>query len=238
MSVALGDVNSDGKLDVITTNRGNSTDDKGTVNVLLGTGGGTFAAPVSFEAGFDPVSVALGDLNADDKLDLVVANQGSDGFGSVGVLLGRGDGTFAATEDAAAADRPISVALADLDGDSKLDLVMASRAVRVLLGRGDGTFTPKADYPAWADLTSLAVGDMNGDGTLDIVVASEGTTELLLGTGDGTFAPRLRYAARSWKLALGDLNGDGRLDVATTAYASSVDVLPASSVDVLLRSCQ
>jgi hypothetical protein len=231
--VALGDVNADGKLDIIVTagNQGGSYV-KGTVSVLVGTGGGKFAAHVDSQAGVSPVSLAPGDLDGDGKLDLVVANEGFDGYWSVGVLLGKGDGRFTAAADASGG-RATSVALADLNGDGRLDLVMASDwdpVVSVLLGKGDGTFTAKVDYPTWGSVASITLGDMNGDAKLDVVAASGGAMEVLFGKGDGTFAARLSYATSPWKLALGDFNGDGRLDVASTAYPGSVNVL--------IRSCQ
>jgi hypothetical protein len=173
------------------------------------------------------VSLALGDLNGDGKLDMVVANEGVDGYWSVGALLGKGDGTFAARGDVST-DRATSVALGDLNKDGKLDLVTAndwgSRAF-VLLGKGDGTFAPMTSYSTWSYTPHLALGDLNGDGQLDIVVASTGATEVLLGKGDGTFAPSLSYAACAQTLALGDFDGDGRLDIATVTYASTVSVL-------------
>ena len=88
--MAVGDVNGDGKPDIVVAN-----DDSNTVSVLLGNGNGTFQAQQTFATGTDPSSVAVGDVNGDGKPDLVVANDGSN---TVSVLLGNGNGTFQAQQ--------------------------------------------------------------------------------------------------------------------------------------------
>jgi hypothetical protein len=98
-----------------------------------------FSAAVNYAAGKDPRSVAVGDLNGDGKLDLVVANQDSR---NVSVLLGNGDGTFAPAVNYAVGDTPLFVAIADFNGDGKRDLAAsdyASSNVSILLGNGNGT---------------------------------------------------------------------------------------------------
>src|SRR6267143_783252 len=138
-SVAIADLNADGKLDLAVT--GSSS-----VSVLLGNGDGTFGAKTDFTTGPGPASVAIGDLNADGKLDLAVANYSST---SVSVLLGNGDGTFGPKTDFATGPFPVSVAIGDLNADGKLDLAVAnlnSSTVSVLLGNGDGTFGAKTDF--------------------------------------------------------------------------------------------
>src|SRR6516225_6414802 len=87
-SVAVGDFNGDGILDLAVANEGSNN-----VSVLLGNGDGTFQAAVNYTAANEPFSVAVGDFNGDGIQDLAVANESSN---NVSVLLGRGDGTFQA----------------------------------------------------------------------------------------------------------------------------------------------
>lgn len=217
--LALGDLDRDGVMDVVTSNGGSSV--SGTVSVLLGTGDGKLAAHVDYPVGVAPVAVALGDLNGDRKPDIAVANAGFDGEWSVGVLLGKGDGTFAPETEYASGYGPNSIALGDLNGDGTLDIVtansMAASSVSVLLGSGDGVFATNVDYVAGERPHSLVLGDVNGDGRLDAVTANpdSGTISLLLGKGDGTFASAIDYAFDARAVALGDFDGDGRIDLVT-----------------------
>jgi hypothetical protein len=103
------------------------------VSVLINDGNGTFAARVDYVTGVAPVSVAVGDMNGDGKLDLAVANSHD---GTASVLLNNGDGTFAAKLDYGTGDWPNSVDVGDLNGDGTLDMVIANRfsdTVSVLL---------------------------------------------------------------------------------------------------------
>src|SRR5881628_2469498 len=145
-SVAVGDFNGDGRLDLAVTNA-SSYDVPGTVSVLLGNGDGTFQSALSFAAGSDARSVAVGDFNGDGRPDLAVANAGYPG--TVSVLLGNGDGTFQPAQSFAAGSNAVSVAVGDVNGDGRPDLVVADlglntgySTVLVLLGNGDGTFQP------------------------------------------------------------------------------------------------
>ena len=233
-AIALGDLNGDGRLDMVTSNSA-GTGWLGTASVLLGTGGGRFAANVDYQAGRNPQGVALGDLNGDGNPDMVVANAGYDGGWSVSVLLGNGDGTFAASVDYASGMGPTSAVLGDLNSDGKLDIIMPNSnisrvdRVSVLLGKGDGTFADKVDYTTADYPKTDALGDLNGDGWVDIVTSNAGTVSVLLGNGDGTFATKIDYLGGGSSLALGDLNGDGRLDIVTTS---------GNSVGVLLSACR
>ncbi|HXJ74514.1 MAG TPA: VCBS repeat-containing protein, partial [Candidatus Dormibacteraeota bacterium] len=154
-SVAVSDFNGDGKLDLAVANRAS-----GDVSVLLGNGDGTFQSASNYAAGVDPLSIAVGDFNQDHKLDLVVANAAIfDDPPNVSVFLGNGDGTFQAATNYTAGRSPRSVAVGDLNGDSKLDLAVANHgifenghftnsSVSVLLGNGNGTFQPAVNYTA------------------------------------------------------------------------------------------
>src|SRR3989454_1013397 len=128
---------------------------------------------------------------------------------------------------------PITVAVADLNGDGIPDLVVVNvgaDTVSVLLGLADGTFGPKTDFATGAGARSVAIGDLNGDGVPDLVVSnvSASTVSVLLGTGSGSFGPKTDFptGAGARDVAIADLNGDGRLDVVVAnADAGTVSVL-------------
>src|SRR5207302_408575 len=168
-SVAVGDFNGDGNLDLAVANWGGTN---GTVSALLGNGDGTFQTAVNYAAGLNSISIAVSDFNGDGKLDLVVANSGST---NISVLLGNGDGTFRPAVNYGAETAPYSVAVGDFNDDGKLDVAVANAGsgyyqtggnVSVLLGNGDGTFQPAINYSAGVGPYSVAVGDFNGDGKL------------------------------------------------------------------------
>jgi hypothetical protein len=222
-SVAVGDFNGDGKLDVVTAN--GATGGLGVVSVMLGDGHGGFGTPKNYAVG-SAQAVAVGDFNGDGKLDVVVASGLSD---KVSVLLGNGDGTFTPVPGYASGPAgPVSMAVADLNGDGKLDIVMGtsfSNTVTVLLGNGDGTFGPARNVGPGS--SSVAVADFNHDGKLDLVSVDSTSTYVELGNGDGTFQTALNIGPGGNAVALGDFNGDGFTDLAVagpSAYGGGVDV--------------
>ena len=184
LSMAVGDFNGDGKLDlaVVTHNTQTHID---ALTVLLGSGDGAFSSGMHFATGPVPASVAVADFNADGMPDLAVTNGG---FNTVSVLLGDGDGTFQ-PRTVTTGGEPVSVAVGDFNGDGRPDLAVAnerSSDVSVLLGNGDGTFQPARAFGVGilTGPSSMAVGDFNGDGTLDLAVTSSSGISVLLGQGD------------------------------------------------------
>jgi hypothetical protein len=201
-----------------------------------------FPAPLSYDAGFSPFSVAAADLNGDGIPDLAVANGGGSSAsdpGSVTILLGNGDGTFRAAVNYTADRTPVAVAVGDFNRDGIPDLAVAnfaSRNVSVLLGNGDGTFQAAVHYAAGSSPLGLAVGDFNGDGIPDLAIPNylaNGTVSVLLGNGNGTFQAAQQYAAGGgpFSVAVGDFNRDGIPDLAVVL--SGFD-MPGNSVAILL----
>ncbi|MEK6301611.1 MAG: FG-GAP-like repeat-containing protein [Acidobacteriota bacterium] len=227
-SVAAGDFNGDGRLDLAVANFNSNT-----VSILLGTGTGSFGAKTDFSTGNLPVSVAVADLNGDGKLDLAVANQGS---ATVSILLGTGTGSFGVKTDFGTGTAPISVAVGDFNVNGKPDLAVAnfnSNTVSILLGTGTGSFGAKADFGTGNLPHSVAAGDFNGDGKLDLVVANQtsATVSILLGTGSGSFGAKTDFGTGSnpVSVAVGDLNGDGKLDIAVANQNNNtVSILPGT----------
>jgi hypothetical protein len=225
--IAVGDFNSDGFLDLAVAVLGpNQNGDSSEVAILLGNGDGTFRPHKNFLVGQSAGSIAVGDFNKDDKLDLAVVNQTCPGGncapqGSVSILLGNGDGTFQKHVDYATGRIPTNVIAADMNGDGNADLLIPDQgtttgSVSVLLGNGDGTFQTPVDYPTGSSPVGEAVGDFNGDGILDVVVADQvsNSISLFLGRGDGTRQPAVLYPSQTFPVWLnaGDFNHDGRLD--------------------------
>src|SRR5262249_22395884 len=124
----------------------------------------SFVAPLTFDVGSEPTSVAVGEFNGDGLLDLAVANYGS---ANVSVLVGNGDGSYQFPRNFAAGGGAASVVAADLNGDGFLDLAVAnirSNTVSLLLGNGDGSFQARRDFDAGPNPRSLVAADLNGDG--------------------------------------------------------------------------
>jgi len=186
-SVAVSDVNGDGKPDLIVTSYctgSGSCPGEGVVGVLLGNGNGTFQPAVVYDTGgIEAKWVAVADVNGDGRADVVVANcgpsgSGSCGAGTLGVLLGNGDGTLLPVVTyGTGGDFPNSVAVVDVNGDGKRDvLVVNSFSLGVLLGNGNGTFQPPQTYNYPGGFNgengeSIAIVDVSGDGRPDLLVA-------------------------------------------------------------------
>ncbi len=155
------------------------------------------------------------------------------------MLLGTGAGTFGAATNFTAGPHPRSVAIADVNGDGKPDLLVASTptdflygtgTVSVLLGTGTGSFATATNFAAGNDANSMAVADVNGDGKPDLVVTNyhTATVSVLLGTGTGTFGALTSFAVGLYpaSVAVADVNGDGKPDLVVANYGShTVSVL-------------
>jgi hypothetical protein len=248
-SVAAGDFDHNGTLDLVTANS------NGTVSVLLGNGNGTFQPRTDLTVNGVPRAVAVGDFNGDGRLDLAVAQQLTN---NVSVLLGNGNGTFSRpivfTASSGLNFAPSSLAVGDVNGDGRLDLVINSiggedsviSQFAVLLGNGKGAFgAPIFNSPQGGEDGDVVLGDFNNDGRLDVAVGGEAALPdglaVFNGNGDGTFgAPFLspqRFSTGGsdpFGVAAADLNGDGRVDlVAANTSSNSVGVLLNTSAPVV-----
>ena len=213
MSVALTDVNGDGKKDIVVANGIG-----GTVSVLLGNGDGTFAPQRTFAAGPNPYCVSVLDVSGDGKPDIIVAN--NDLSGTVGVLLGNGNGIFQTQRTFAVGSYPRSAIAADVNGDGKPDLVVANYAsstISVLLGNANGTFGAQATFSSGAYPQSVIVADVNGDSKQDLIVTnySSNAVSVLLGNGNGTFQGRrvTSTGGGPFAVTVADINADGKQDL-------------------------
>lgn len=226
------DLNGDGTLDLVTVN---SEDND--VSIAWGDGKGGFRrAPSSFAVGLSPYPGALADLNGDGHCDIIAtstARRTSEQEAStraLTVLFGDQDGEFRGVPVPLRTVLPWFVAVADVNGDRKPDLVATHterNEMTVLIGDGKGGFTEATDSPfdlgqgAW----HLAVADLNKDGKADVAAAAGDGVLVLLGDGRGGFqpAPGSPFATGkgTWQIAVGDLNADGQPDIVTTNLESN-----------------
>jgi len=202
-----------------------------TILTVVGPQGNVQATPYNF-AGGAPTGIAAADLNGDQQFDVVVVGGASD----VSVAISQGGTTFQPPVGYSlgpSSPGPLAVAIDNLNGDRKPDVIVANAAgsVSVLLGNGDGTLrAPITTMLPNRNAQSLALGDFNHDGNVDVAVAAFGTQSgatrpddgavlVLLGQGDGTFQAPVALTVSGLHpvaVAAADLNGDGNLDLAAS----------------------
>jgi uncharacterized protein (TIGR03437 family) len=239
-----GDLNGDGKPDLIVTFSDSFDAGGRQLLVLLGNGDGSFTTRNTLDLGQSFILVAAVDVNGDKRADLIITVPFN---GDSYVLPGNGDGTFQPPRMVGSG----VLRVADFNGDGKPDLLCAGLVVR--LGNGDGTFKNPIATAAAQNFTALnfggaiVVGDFNGDGHLDVAQTSAwhdafGMVWVWLGNGDGTFRmlpPNDQFSngtssPSAPQVAVGDFNGDGKPDLAIGAGSLSSVTGPTNFVGVLL----
>lgn len=197
-SVAIADMNGDGKLDIVTGGTGS-------VSIVHGDGAGGLGTATNIATGVTGTAIAVADLNGDGLMDIVTADASfafsdppvvpgatqalSSDATTVAVLIQQPDGSF--VQQNISPTVISSIAVGDFNGDGRPDLALTleqSDAIGIMLNNGDGTFGAATQYPAGDRPVSLVAADFNGDGKLDLAsLDTTDTISFLAGNGDGTF---------------------------------------------------
>jgi hypothetical protein len=225
--LALADVNRDNKLDLITCN---STDND--ISLALGDGRGNFTrVPQSFPVGPSPYPFGIGDVNNDGWLDIVATATATGPSRreqlplsrALTLLLSDAKGGRTPRQLPLRTGEPWFAAIADLNGDSRSDIVATHHdqsALTVMIGDGRGGFTEANGSPFdfGVNLFHLITADVDRDGRMDVVATSGDRIRVLLGDGRGAFktAASIAVGPGAWRIAAADLNADGAVDVVTS----------------------
>ena len=210
--LVVGDFNLDGHEDLVTTSQ--FDDPFAKVTVLLGTGDGAFVPGPQFPLSVNnTTSLQAGDLNGDDKLDLIVGTRPFPPPALILVLLGNGDGSFGEEAAYEVGGTPVSIAIDDLDGNGSPDVVVANQGrIAVLMGIGDGTFEEAIKLSVGNDPNKVMVADFNQDGDSDLMIGTRRPV-IFIGAGDGTFEEGKRFNACCSFATVADINLDDVTDV-------------------------
>jgi len=248
--VAIGDLDSDGKADLAVVN-----DDDGSISILrnLGTSGNiSFGSKITYYPGYHPRDVVIGDLNGDNKPELVVAN-----FSSQNAVIYKNNSTsgsisFSLNNTLSTGSSPRSIAIADLNNDGLSDLTITNHdgssisTFKNTSSGGNMSFNSKVDFTNESNPYGVTATDLNGDGKLDLAVANliAGSVSVFKNTSTTSainFEPRVDFAAQSGSIsiAIADLDGDGKSDIAAANdYSSNITILKYASSEVLPLNLQ
>jgi FG-GAP-like repeat/Bacterial Ig-like domain/Secretion system C-terminal sorting domain len=187
LDVAVGDIDNDGDVDLLTANFFNST-----VSVRFNDGNGNFTGSQNMLVGRGVQSIVVADVNRDGYVDFLTADNQLQG--AVNVRINNGQGSFSSGADVPLGFSVVGVTAADVDGDNDLDILASSYnslTVNVRLNNGSGQFTSGADLAMAGRPLKLAAADVDGDGDLDFITSvaitgNPGAVSVRINNGTGT----------------------------------------------------
>ncbi len=233
--VAISDLDGDGKLDVVAVNQYDNT-----ISVYRNTSASgviSFDTHVDFSTGIGPQYVAIGDLDGDGKPDIVVTDNDVNKVSVIQNTSTPGTTSFSTNVDFSTGLMPVAVAIADLDGDGKPDIVIPSSydsVVSIYLNTSvtgaisSSSFATPVTMPGGDAAFGVAVGDLDGDGKPDIGITNYLSDNISIyrntsSVGTLSFSPRVNFVVDSGpcSIKMGDINGDGKPDLAVVNYHSN-----------------
>jgi len=237
--ISVADLDNDGKQDLIVANQGENS-----ISILKNisiSGNVLFNSPVKITTPLTPIGIGIGDFDRNGWLDIVTANHGNNTvsiFTNKGVFNSLAGSNFNTGFTLTTGLNPITLDVADLDGDNKMDIAVGnygSKTVSVFKNNyatgflNSNSFSSKIDFNAGNSPGYLKLGDMDGDSKLDIVVLAEGANSVGILRNTSTsgvislssFAPRVNFntGVTPYYISIGDMTGNGKLDLLVTNFA-------------------
>lgn len=216
------DLNNDGSLDVAVLEHTTNS-----VAVLLNNGTGALGTPSYFPCGVRPWALDIGPLNTDSTPDIAIANN-PDAVSTAGILFNNGQGVFGSPSSYPCSFRPVSVALADIDRDNDMDMIVANHDNILQFFENDGTglFHERSRTTISGSPICVRSADLDADADSDLVVLNRWSYDIaiLLNNGTGDFQLSGRYPAGSlpeW-VSISDFDSDGDLDLAVTCLNKDI----------------
>ncbi|HLP10576.1 MAG TPA: HYR domain-containing protein [Flavobacteriales bacterium] len=229
--IEKGDFNNDTHQDLVI---GINTTGTNNIGLLLGDGDGSFGAVTTFTAGGNPRFIKAYDFNSDGNLDFAVANNFTH---NVSIFIGNGAGGFAAAVNygTGTSSGPNGIAIADIDEDGVMDLMVSVQAgtpgFAFLSGNATGTFDPFVNFPMGSGARTITTGDFNEDGHMDVATGNSGSANVSVRLGTGTvalFGSVTNFAVGSSPFNIGctDINADLHKDlVVSNSVSNTISVL-------------